>query len=77
METLPYREGFQSVTGGRVWYAIVGANDATPLLTLHGGPGYPHDYLQPLADLAVNPESWTGLGPGNCGEATTMAAESR
>src|SRR3990172_8714969 len=26
---------------------------------------------------AVNPESWTGLGSGNCGEATTMAAESR
>jgi len=26
---------------------------------------------------AVNPESWTGLGLRNCGEATTMAAESR
>lgn len=45
------QEGFVSVTGGRVWYQIVGSANATPLLTLHGGPGYPHDYLEPLADL--------------------------
>ena len=24
----------------------------SPLLALHGGPGYPHDYLEPLAALA-------------------------
>jgi proline iminopeptidase len=46
------QEGFVPVTGGRVWYQIVGSANATPLLTLHGGPGYPHDYLEPLADLA-------------------------
>ncbi len=46
------QEGFVPVTGGRVWYQIVGWANATPLLTLHGGPGYPHDYLEPLADLA-------------------------
>jgi proline iminopeptidase len=46
------QEGFVPVTGGRVWYQIVGSASATPLLTLHGGPGYPHDYLEPLADLA-------------------------
>jgi proline-specific peptidase len=32
--------GYIDVPGGRVWYAI------------HGGPGMPHDYLEPLADLA-------------------------
>jgi proline iminopeptidase len=46
------REGYVNVTGGRVWYQVVGSDDATPLLTLHGGPGYPHDYLEPLAALA-------------------------
>jgi len=46
------REGYIPVTGGRIWYQVVGSGDATPLLVLHGGPGVPHDYLEPLADLA-------------------------
>jgi proline-specific peptidase len=35
-----------------VWYKIVGSGDAVPLLTLHGGPGAGHDYLEPLEALA-------------------------
>jgi len=46
------QEGFVNVDGGQVWYQIVGTKNATPLLVLHGGPGYPHDYLEPIADLA-------------------------
>jgi proline iminopeptidase len=46
------QEGYVSVSGGRVWYRIVGDGDAAPLLALHGGPGVPHDYLEPLAALA-------------------------
>jgi len=46
------REGFVSVPGGRVWYRIVGKGEGIPLLVLHGGPGFPHDYLEPLAKLA-------------------------
>ncbi len=38
--------------GYRIWYRRVGAGDATPLLTLHGGPGSGHDYLEPLEKLA-------------------------
>ncbi len=46
-------EGYINVTGGRVWFRIVGAESAgTPLLVLHGGPGATHDYLEPLAALA-------------------------
>jgi len=45
-------EGYISVEGGRVWYEIVGSGDAVPLLCLHGGPGFCHDYLESLADLA-------------------------
>src|SRR5260370_16742415 len=46
-------QGYIPVEGGRVWYRIAGAEKAgVPLLTLHGGPGYPHDYLEPLEQLA-------------------------
>lgn len=49
----PMTEGYLEVPGGQVWYAIAGAGaPGTPLLCLHGGPGIPHDYLEPLADLA-------------------------
>ncbi len=47
------KEGFIPVTGGNVWYHIVGAGKkGIPLLTLHGGPGAPHDYFEPLEALA-------------------------
>jgi len=47
------REGFIPVTGGKVWYRVVGdEKDAIPLLLLHGGPGGAHDYLEPLESLA-------------------------
>jgi len=49
----PEAEGRISVPGGQVWYKIVGVGrPGVPLLCLHGGPGMPHDYLEPLADLA-------------------------
>jgi proline-specific peptidase len=47
-------EGFIEVPGGRVWYQVNGADaPGVPLLCLHGGPGMPHDYLEPLAGLAA------------------------
>jgi proline iminopeptidase len=47
-------EGFIDVPGGRVWYEIVGYGHATPLLLVHGGPGWPSDYLQPLRRVAAD-----------------------
>ena len=47
-------EGFVAVPGGHVWYRKVGWGDLTPILVLHGGPGYPHDYLEPLEELAID-----------------------
>jgi proline-specific peptidase len=44
-------EGYISVPGGRVWYRSVGEG-GVPLLVLHGGPGFCHDYLERLEDLA-------------------------
>lgn len=45
-------EGYVEVEGGRIWYRVVGDGPGTPLITLHGGPGFPHDSLLPLAALA-------------------------
>lgn len=46
-------EGFLHLTGGRVWYRIVGTDKKKlPLLCVHGGPGVPHEYLTPLEMLA-------------------------
>jgi len=44
-------EGFVDVTGGKVWYRVVGDGPGTPLLVMHGGPGIPGYYLKPLAGL--------------------------
>jgi L-proline amide hydrolase len=47
------REGYVDFRGYRTWYRIVGELDsATPLLTLHGGPGSTHNYFAPLEALA-------------------------
>ncbi len=45
------REGKIEVPGGRAWYKIVGDGPGVPLLTLHGGPGSGHDYLEPMETL--------------------------
>jgi proline-specific peptidase len=48
-------EGHIPYAGGETWYRIVGDGEEPgklPLLCLHGGPGAPHDYLEPLEDLA-------------------------
>ncbi len=45
-------EGLIPVTGGNVWYKMIGAGrPGIPLVILHGGPGAPHDYLEPLGVL--------------------------
>ena len=48
-------EGRIPYAGGETWYRIVGDGEGPgrlPLLCLHGGPGSPHDYLEPLEQLA-------------------------
>jgi proline iminopeptidase len=45
-------ERFVDVPGGRVWTGTYGDGPSAPLLVLHGGPGMPSYYLEPLADLA-------------------------
>lgn len=47
------KEGHIETKGGKVWYGIAGEQTGkTPLLVIHGGPGFPSYYLEPLAALA-------------------------
>ena len=47
-------EGKISVEHGyQIWFRRVG-NEGIPLLTLHGGPGAGHDYLEPLEGLGTD-----------------------
>lgn len=52
----PERAGFVPVDGGRAWYRINGtrhfARGQTPVLAIHGGPGFSHHYMLALTDLA-------------------------
>ena len=48
--TLSPRTGYLDVKGGKIWYRILGEGDKTPLLMLHGGPGFTSYYLTALAD---------------------------
>jgi proline iminopeptidase len=45
-------EGFIQVKGGKIWYKVAGKGNKTPLVLLHGGPGYPSYYLNPLLKLS-------------------------
>jgi len=71
-------EGFILSRGHKVWYRIVANNDRysekIPLLILHGGPGFPHDYLDPLEIIAESGRSiifYDQLGCGNSDKPNT------
>lgn len=51
MTTWTRREGHISGPEGKTWFAIVGNGGGVPLVTVHGGPGATHDYLEPLEAL--------------------------
>ncbi len=61
------KEGFITVPGGKVWYKVVGKPNRPPLFALHGGPGSPHSYINPVADLANERQVifYDQLGCGN------------
>jgi proline iminopeptidase len=44
-------EAFLAVPGGRIWYKVSGHGPGTPVILLHGGPGYASFYLKPFEDL--------------------------
>ncbi|WP_168731257.1 proline iminopeptidase-family hydrolase [Robertkochia marina] len=50
-EPIPTGEGKLKVEGGNIWYKVTGDGQDTPLVLLHGGPGYSSFYLKPLEEL--------------------------
>ena len=53
--TLPVREGHIQFRDFNTWFRVVGGGEEPgklPLLTPHGGPGAPHDYLESLEAMA-------------------------
>lgn len=45
-------EGHLKVPGGRIFYRRLPGGEQLPILVLHGGPGFTHDYLKPLESLS-------------------------
>lgn len=69
------REGRIAAPGGNVVWRRFGDGPKTPLLVVHGGPGAPSDYLEPLAALG-NERSvyfWDQLGCGRSDRPTDPA----
>ena len=70
-EAVSTKEGFVSFRGFNIWYRVVGDREMPgklPLLCLHGGPGAPHDYLEPLEAMAATGRRvifYDQLGAGN------------
>jgi proline iminopeptidase len=67
-------EGYIEVPGGRVWYRSVGEG-GTPLLCLHGGPGFTHYYLEAMEALADRRQVifYDQLGCGNADRPDDLA----
>src|SRR6185437_5909303 len=60
--------------GHRVWYRIVGEAETPgklPLLTLHGGPGATHDYLESLDAVAATGRRVIYYDQLGCGRSST------
>ena len=51
---LPPGEARLAVDGGHIWYRVVGSGNATPVILLHGGPGYSSFYMRSLERLSAD-----------------------
>lgn len=43
---LPAGENYLNVPGGRIWYKVSGHGSGTPVILLHGGPGFSSVYMK-------------------------------
>jgi proline iminopeptidase len=44
-------ESHLAVPGGNIWYKVTGTGTGTPVVLIHGGPGFSSYYLKPFAEL--------------------------
>ena len=73
--TLPPGESFLPVPDGRIWFRKVGSGTGTPVILLHGGPGYNSFYLKSLEALGDERPviRYDQLGAGKSGPMTDTA----
>jgi proline iminopeptidase len=69
------REGYVNVTGGKIWYRILGEGKGTPIIMLHGGPGGTSKSFYQLASLGSDRPViiFDQLGSGRSGYHTDTA----
>lgn len=70
----PATEGRIPFHGYETWYRIVGEGEESgklPILTLHGGPGACHDYLEPMEALAATGRRVIFYDQLGCGNSAT------
>lgn len=69
---IPTGEGQLAVPGGTIWYTVTGTGPGTPVVLLHGGPGFSSFYLKPLEALGDDRQviRYDQLGGGKSGTAT-------
>ena len=64
-----------AVNGGRIWYRVVGSGNATPVILLHGGPGYSSFYMRSMEALSADRPvvRYDQLGAGKSDRVTDTA----
>ncbi len=69
---LPAGEAKLAVDGGDIWYKVSGTGTGTPVILLHGGPGFNSYYLKPLEALGDDRKvvRYDQLGGGKSGPLT-------
>src|SRR5687768_7450744 len=64
---LPAGESYLDVPGGKIWYKVAGSGSGTPVILLHGGPGFTSVYLKSLEAIGDGRKvvRYDQLGSGN------------
>src|SRR5688500_4034554 len=72
---LPEGESHLDVPGGKVWYKVTGSGTKTPVILLHGGPGFTSGYLKSLEAIGNGRKvvRYDQLGSGNSTKITDTA----
>jgi L-proline amide hydrolase len=74
MSDIATREGYIDFHGYQTWFKVVGdlSSPLTPLVTLHGGPGCSHLYLQTMDQLAEDGRAVIFYDQLGCGKSTDL-----
>jgi proline-specific peptidase len=72
---LPVGEGRLAVHGGSIWYKVSGTGKGTPVVLLHGGPGFGSYFLKPFEELGNDRQvvRYDQLGSGKSDKITDTA----